>query len=203
MMTPPAETPKNRSQQRSETTRAQLLAAFRQSFLDKGYEATTTQNVLGVTGLSKGALYHHFRSKVEVIEGLYEAEVRQTIGKAVEGLDPNDPPLGRLKAACLAWMAEAQAADVSKILFEVGPSALGYEAARAIEDAISLSRIEGLLLDAEDAGAVSLDHPKLTAAMLNALVAEAALYARRSGQDVTSQLASAIDSLFASIGVPE
>lgn len=189
-------------QQRSETTRAQLLAAFRQSFLDRGYGETTTGRVLAQTGLSKGALYHHFRSKTEVIEALYETEVRRTIGRAVATVDQTDPPLSRLKAACLAWTDAARDPQTSKILFEIGPSALGYEAARRIEDAISLPQIENLLMEAQNGGSISLEEPKLIALMLNALVAETALYARHSGRDVNAILASTIDALFASVSAP-
>ena len=60
-------------QQRSDSTREKLLAAFRAAFLKWGFERTTIQSVLTETGLSKGAMYHHFRSKSEIIEALLRA----------------------------------------------------------------------------------------------------------------------------------
>ncbi|MBC5581904.1 TetR family transcriptional regulator [Anaerofilum sp. BX8] len=37
-------------------------------FLEKGYEATTVQDIIDhLGGLSKGAIYHHFRSKEEIM----------------------------------------------------------------------------------------------------------------------------------------
>ena len=89
-------------QQRSEATRAQLLNAFRQSFLTQGYEATTTQQVLAQIGLSKGAMYHHFRGKSEIIKALYEDEVVRTITRAAQTVDRNGPALTRLKQSCLS-----------------------------------------------------------------------------------------------------
>ena len=37
-------------------------------FLQKGFKAVTMQDILGATILSKGAFYHHFKSKEEVFE---------------------------------------------------------------------------------------------------------------------------------------
>lgn len=42
--------------------------------LEHGLDATTTDAVLSETGLSKGAMYHHFRSKTEIIEAVYRME---------------------------------------------------------------------------------------------------------------------------------
>lgn len=37
-------------------------------FLDKGYEQTSMQDIMSLTGFSKGAVYHHFKSKQEILE---------------------------------------------------------------------------------------------------------------------------------------
>jgi len=37
-------------------------------FLQRGFKAVTMQDILGATNLSKGAFYHHFKSKEEVFE---------------------------------------------------------------------------------------------------------------------------------------
>jgi len=37
-------------------------------FLQKGYKEVTIKNIMEVTGLSKGAIYHHFNSKEEIYE---------------------------------------------------------------------------------------------------------------------------------------
>jgi len=182
--------------QRSEETRLKLLNAFRRSFLERGYAATTMKHVLDQTGLSKGALYHHFGSKEEIIEALFEHESRTTIDQAMSQADPSASPLEQLRAACLEWTRAVRAPDVSKIIFEIGPSALGARKAKSIEDRNSLSRIESLLDEAIHAGELSAADPKLIAAFLNALVAEAGLYDLRTGRDSVPTLAASIDALF-------
>ncbi len=183
-------------QQRTESTKAQLIKAFRAAFLKRGFEATTTQEVLAQTGLSKGAMYHHFRSKTEIAEAIYESESRRAITKALNRVDQGTAPLEQLKGACLAWTQEVRSPSVSKILFEIGPSALGTKRAKEIEDSISLKLIEDLLLQAIASGDLRTSEPKLIAAFLNALVAEAALHELRTGKDSSRVLSDAIDGLF-------
>lgn len=49
-----------------EQTVEKILQASQQLFAQKGYAHTTLQDVIDATGLSKGAVYHHFRSKEEI-----------------------------------------------------------------------------------------------------------------------------------------
>jgi len=112
-------------------------------------------------------------------------------------VDPAASPLNRLRGACLDWTREVRAPDISKIIFEIGPGALGARKAKEIEDRNSLHRIESLLSEAIDAGELSAADPKLVAAFLNALVAEAGLYDLRTGRDSVPTLDASIDALFA------
>ncbi|GAB5602261.1 TetR/AcrR family transcriptional regulator [Thermus sp. FJN-A] len=62
-------------------TKDRILEEAAKLFTEKGYEATSVQDLAQALGLSKAALYHHFRSKEEVLfaislralEGLLEA----------------------------------------------------------------------------------------------------------------------------------
>lgn len=185
--------------QRSDATRALLLKAFRDSFLKNGFERTTTQSVLSETQLSKGAMYHHFQSKTDIVEAIYAEESKSTIERAIARAEKGLGPLEQLKSACLTWTELARAPSVSKILFEIGPKALGPEKAKAIEDAYSLHLIEALLNKAIDKGEIINTDPKLIAAFLNALVEQTALYDLRTGGTSLALLERAIDALFVSL----
>lgn len=144
-------------------------------------------------------MYHHFKSKTEIAEALYAEESKSAIGRALQKVENVSSPIEKLKGACLAWTEEVRVPRVSKILFEIGPSALGPEKAKEIEDSLSLKLIERLLEEAVDAGDIGTTHPKLIAAFLNSLVAEAALYSLRTGKESVDILAATIDALFASL----
>lgn len=54
-----------------EVTVERILQAARRLFLEKGYEQTTIQDIVdNLDGLTKGAVYHHFRSKEEIFDAL-------------------------------------------------------------------------------------------------------------------------------------
>jgi AcrR family transcriptional regulator len=50
--------------------RAELIDCAQGLFLTRGYERTTINDVILATGLSKGAFYHHFRSKEDLLEAI-------------------------------------------------------------------------------------------------------------------------------------
>lgn len=61
-----------------EITEARILDAAERLFLEKGYENTTIQDIVDALGdLTKGAVYHHFRSKEEIVDAVGERMFRQ------------------------------------------------------------------------------------------------------------------------------
>jgi AcrR family transcriptional regulator len=55
-------------QTKSENTRAAILDAAIQCFYDLGYNNTTTEKVAAEAGVSRGAMLHHFPSRLELIK---------------------------------------------------------------------------------------------------------------------------------------
>ena len=54
-----------------EVTVERILDAAQRLFLEKGYENTTIQDIVNeLGGLTKGAAYHHFKSKEEIMEAV-------------------------------------------------------------------------------------------------------------------------------------
>ncbi|HEY1749717.1 MAG TPA: TetR/AcrR family transcriptional regulator [Caulobacteraceae bacterium] len=65
--------------------RAELIDCAQGLFLTRGYERTTINDVIAATRLSKGAFYHHFRSKEELLEAIVQRFARESLG-FIEGL---------------------------------------------------------------------------------------------------------------------
>ncbi|MFF5996043.1 TetR/AcrR family transcriptional regulator [Lysinibacillus sp. KU-BSD001] len=57
-----------------EKTVEQILSISYRLFLKKGYEQTTIQDIINELGMSKGAIYHHFKSKEEILEAIGDKE---------------------------------------------------------------------------------------------------------------------------------
>lgn len=56
--------------QKGEKRREEILKAASALFSQKGYRRTTLQDILDVVGCSKGSFYHHFESKLQVLEAI-------------------------------------------------------------------------------------------------------------------------------------
>jgi len=77
---------------KSQAMREKILNTATQLFIQKGPEKTSMQDIAQTAGISKGAIYHHFKSKDEIVlavmssrQELMEEEMKQWL-KATENL---------------------------------------------------------------------------------------------------------------------
>ncbi|WP_157966274.1 TetR/AcrR family transcriptional regulator [Oceanibium sediminis] len=55
---------------KAQATRERLLVAAKQLVMSKGFAGTSIDDVLKATGLTKGAFFHHFKSKADLADQL-------------------------------------------------------------------------------------------------------------------------------------
>jgi AcrR family transcriptional regulator len=107
-------------------TRDHLLGVATRLFAERGYEDTSIEDVLAATGVSRGALYHHFAGK----EALFEAALEQVEGGLMAGLERllADAPTASeaLPAVALGWIEAAGDPAISRIMLIDAPSVLGW-----------------------------------------------------------------------------
>ena len=66
-----------------EVTVEKILEVSQRLFLEKGYDNTTIQDIVnGLGGLTKGAIYHHFKSKEEIMDALSEKMFTSTFWRS-------------------------------------------------------------------------------------------------------------------------
>ncbi len=78
--------------------RQELLDAAEKLFCQKGYEATSIQDVLNVTAMSKGGFYHHFAGKEEIFRGVCERRAQQGAGLVQQALADAPFAMARINA---------------------------------------------------------------------------------------------------------
>lgn len=66
---PAADGPLSRAEQ-AQRTRARILEVALRLFADKGYDATSLQDIADEMGLTKPAVYYHYKGKGEILHGL-------------------------------------------------------------------------------------------------------------------------------------
>ncbi len=74
------------------SARERLLESAKILFSQKGYYATSVEDIVESAGLSKGAFYFYFKSKEELFKSLVE-EMHLNIVKRLEGFLKRDLPL--------------------------------------------------------------------------------------------------------------
>lgn len=107
--TPPARKPKvpeRRVRLQLDTRRAQLLELGIELFSKQAYEDLSIDGVAEAAGISKGLLYHYFRSKREFYVETVRAASRRL--RLLTTPDPALPPTARLRAALDAHLRYIQ-----------------------------------------------------------------------------------------------
>lgn len=92
--------------------RLELVDLAQRLFLERGYERTTVGDVIDAAGVSKGAFYHHFRAKEDLLEAIAERFARENLEESVGAVraDPSLDALQRLNGILTrmrAWKQEA------------------------------------------------------------------------------------------------
>jgi AcrR family transcriptional regulator len=175
----PADRP-NRNVARGEATRGQLVAIAMRLFAERGYEDTPIEAVLREAGVSRGSLYHHFASKEALFEAVAE-EVETSVGaQTVAAASGSEGPVEALRAGFAAWIRLAGDPVVRRILLIDGPSVLGWERWRAMEEHHALGLVRAVLEIIADQGKLRRESVGTLAHVLLASVNEVALLVARS-----------------------
>jgi AcrR family transcriptional regulator len=188
--------------ERTEATRAALIAVARTLFTERGYDDVAAEEVVRTAGVSRGALYHHFGGKAQLLEAAYEqleAESTERVARIVLGSDL-ESPLGAMRAGIEAFLDECAEPELRQIALRDAPAVLGWERWREIGAANGLGLIEASLNAAIEAGEIRAVPVKPTAHLLLGALDEAAMLVARSEDptsraEVTSVLLVLLDSL--------
>lgn len=162
-------------EERRAATRTKLIRAARKQFARDGYEGTKTNDILKATGLSRGAMYHHFRNKQELFEAVFLAVSAEALDYAAKHGKRSKSEIESLVSACTAWLRAVRRPEVAAILLNQGPGVLGWKRAGDLESQSSLDLVTKSVERAVRAGEVEVPSVELAARLINAVLAEAAL----------------------------
>lgn len=82
---------------KGEARKQLIIETAERLFYEKGYENTSVQDVLDELGFSKGGFYHHFESKLSLLEAICEIRTEQAYETCVAQLnEADDDPIVRL-----------------------------------------------------------------------------------------------------------
>lgn len=164
-----------RTLQREETRRV-LVAQSRRLFAAKGYAAVGLSEIVTASGVTKGALYHHFDSKAELFRAVL-TQVQQEVGEQVAAAADAEPdPWDQLTTGCAAFLRASADPLVQRIMLIDGPAVLGWHEWRALDEANSARHLHEALESLVDAGILAPQPIAPLTQLLSGAMNEAALW---------------------------
>lgn len=145
----------------------------------------STQAIVAAAGVTRGALYHHFKDKTELFAAVHERLEAQLVTDVAESIAAQSPPspLAAMKLGARLFLDFCAAPDVQQIVLVDAPSVLGWDRWREVGVKYGLGVIEGLLAQAVAQGEIPEQPLRPTAHVLLGALNEAALYVSRSQDD--------------------
>jgi AcrR family transcriptional regulator len=166
--------------ERRASTRRAFVDAARGLFAEKGYGGVTIGEIVVRTGMTKGALYHHFEDKRSllraVVEEIEEELDEEVLGAARKSREENRDPFGAFMAGIHAYLDACLRQDVRQILLLDGPSVLGWEEWHGIDAEHAIAQIEGGLKVLMDLEVVEAQPIGPLAHLIHGATMEAALF---------------------------
>jgi AcrR family transcriptional regulator len=86
----------------SASRRDELLQLAAAMFAERGLRATTVRDIADSAGILSGSLYHHFKSKEQMVEEVLRDFLDWLFGRYREIVDTEPDPLARLKGLFMA-----------------------------------------------------------------------------------------------------
>lgn len=153
---------KPRRQEYTEATRQALLDSAAALFEERGYAATSIEDVVRGARVTRGALYHHFGSKQELFEAVYDEQERAIIERIGATLGAHEQPLMQALNAIDVFLDACMEPRYRRIVLQEAPAALGYDRWRNLNEAHSMGLLRTMLevlMDSGDIARQPLDMP--------------------------------------------
>ena len=142
----------DRCLERGVATRAQIARAARELFSRRGYAAVGTNELVERAGVTRGAMYHHFREKRDVFRAVYEHVEQELVERTAARMHGVDDPWEMLVTGTRAFFDACTDPALRQIGLIDGPAVLGWQEWREIGRRYAFGLVTFGLQNAMDAG---------------------------------------------------
>ncbi len=154
---------------------------MRDLLLERDFDQIATEEILARAGVSRGGMYHHFASKVDLFRAAYEASERAAmlrVGAVAEQQAAGAGPFDQLLAGCIAYVREcASPGELQRIGLRQSRAVLGWESWREAAAPLGIAALGAGVQAAVDAGELDSDDVTITTYLLLYALIEAGLLA--------------------------
>ncbi|MCE5291605.1 MAG: TetR/AcrR family transcriptional regulator [Nocardiaceae bacterium] len=162
----------------AERTRESLVEAGIELFTTYGFAAVSTVQICEHLGVTRGALYHHFKNKTDLMEACFSRVDHRLVARlaGLEAAGPTD----QIRATCREFVDQLGDPVVRQILFVEAPAALGWARWRELDGGRSLELVRNQLAAVADAGLLGTHDPRILAHLLLGALNELAMFVAAS-----------------------
>jgi AcrR family transcriptional regulator len=162
------------AERRAATTEA-ILKAGRRLFGERGFAATTMDDIADAARVAKGAVYHHFATKEAVFEAVFDLVSRDLVAEIERATRTERDVLAAMVAGTQHYFAACAKGPTCQIILRDGPAVLGWERWREIDAEHFGGKFPRALAAAMDAGLIARQPIEPLSRLLLGAVTEAAV----------------------------
>ncbi len=160
---------------------------MRDLLLERDFDEIATEEILARAGVSRGGMYHHFASKVDLFKAAYEASELDAMLRlgavAAQQAASGAGPFDQLKAASIAYVREcASEGELQRIGLRQSRAVLGWESWRDAAQPLGIAALKAGVQAAVDAGELASNDVTITTHLVLAALIEAGLLAATDPQ---------------------
>lgn len=176
-----------RRQHRSLESEGQILAAARDRFADDGFDLVTIDAIAADCGRTKGAVYHHFKSKEALFEVVFGTEQRRIADEVANQTAPLDPVQALQEGIVRYLTLIASDPGAARITLLDAPGVLGWQKWRSCDDGPFRAMLVAAFDSIDAVGRLRSGlAPDLLAELILGATTEAALIIATSATSATS-----------------
>lgn len=144
----------------------EILIAAGELFSAKGYDETSTNDILKKTGIARGTLYYHFKSKEEILDSLLEMIMEGMMQKAEAAVSSKKTTLDKIMALMSAMKVDSGSEKGLVDEANKPHNALMHQKMQDILLKRVIPFVAGMIREGVEAGELDTDHPEEAAEML-------------------------------------
>jgi AcrR family transcriptional regulator len=144
--------------------------------MERDYDEVSTEEILDRSGVSRGALYHHFPSKRDLFRAVYTASEQRSIRLIAAGAADASSPFDALLAAARRYLELSEDdEEFRRIGLTQSRTVLGWEGWRAAASELGIGVATALVGGAIESGELPELDPETMALVLIGALIEAAM----------------------------
>jgi AcrR family transcriptional regulator len=156
------------------------VASARALFAERGYAAVGTEEIVARAGVTRGALYHHFGDKKDLMRAVLHDLSRELAEASATAALKETDQWRQILAAVAAFLDACIDPAVQRIMMTDAPSVLGWDEWREIDTQYGLGLVKASLTNAMDTGLIERQPVDPLAHLFVGALDEAAMYIARA-----------------------